>query len=85
MVDTPAASSPTPTATPACVGDCDGLGSVSIDEVQRTVNIFLGVTQLMACPNADRNDDRMVTIDEVQAAVNSFLTNQALCPKVNPP
>ena len=66
----------------ACVGDCDGQDGVMINEVVRTVNIFLGNTALVACPNADRNGDGEVTIDEVVAAVNSFLFGPSACPLV---
>jgi hypothetical protein len=52
-----------------CVGDCNGDGSVTIDEVLRGVNIVLGSTALAECADLDRNGDSTVTIDEVLAAV----------------
>ena len=77
---------PTPTATatatstpPAstCVGDCDGTGAVTIDELTRGVNIALGDVSLEQCPSFDRNGDGDVTIDELLAAVGYAL---AQCP-----
>lgn len=46
---------PTPTSTPtpppvsACIGDCNGDGTVSIDELLRGVNIALGALPIGAC------------------------------------
>jgi len=36
-----------------CVGDCDGSGAVSINELIRGVNIALGVTTVGVCPAFD--------------------------------
>jgi len=41
-----AAASPAP-----CVGDCDGSGDVSVNELVNLVNIALGDAQLSACPH----------------------------------
>ncbi len=75
--DTPAAQpSPTPTATPAsgaCTADCDGNGSVQIDELVKAVNIALGSSAVAVCAAADRNGNGSVTIDELLAAVNAAL------------
>lgn len=75
-------STPSPAATPVCVGDCGPPAGVSIDEVQRCVNIFLSIQSAAACAACDRDGNGGVTIDEVQAAVNSFLSDQALCARV---
>jgi hypothetical protein len=64
----------TPTATPIrCVGDCNGGGSVAIDELVRAVNIALGTQPVANCLPADRNRDGRVTVDELVAAVSNAL------------
>jgi len=66
-----------------CNGDCDGNGTVSIGEVTRCVNAFLGTAPCSpqaagaACPIADTNIDGTVSLGEVQACLNRFLSN---CP-----
>lgn len=52
-------------------GDCDGDGEVSIGEVQKAVNMFLGL-EPPAC-GADCNGDGSVSIGEVQKVINAFL------------
>jgi len=78
--DTPSPSpqpTPTPTVRPACIGDCDGSGTVTINELLTLVNIALGNTEVTACLAGDRNHDGLLTIDELLAAVNAALTG---CP-----
>ena len=82
ITPTPMAT-PTPTPLP-CVGDCNApIGSVTIDEVQHCVNLFLGTQEVATCTACDRNGNGVVTIDEVQATVNSFLDPDT-CPHVLP-
>lgn len=82
--DTPAQSSPTPTATPlptptatpvsgACAGDCGGDDAVTVDDLLKAVNIALGTTSVELCSAADGNGDGSVTINELLAAVNHAL------------
>ncbi|HVN87594.1 MAG TPA: hypothetical protein VMW17_22385 [Candidatus Binatia bacterium] len=78
------AAAPAPVAAAACVGDCNELNGVTIEEVQHTVNIYLDTADLSGCPNADRDHDGRVTIDEVQAAVLSYLGDVTTCPTVVP-
>ncbi len=52
-------------------GDCDGVGGVTIAEVQSAINMFLGITPPLSCVN--ENGINGVTIDEVQKTINSFL------------
>jgi len=52
-------------------GDCDGDGHVSIGEVQKAINMFLGI-QAVGC-GVDCNGDGMVSIGEVQKVINVFL------------
>jgi hypothetical protein len=60
-------------APPACPGDCNGDGSVPVNELITGVNIALGNTGVDACPAFDRNGDGMVSINELIAAVNAAL------------
>jgi PKD repeat protein len=52
-------------------GDCNGDGSVSIGEVQKAINMFLGI-EPVGC-GADCGGDGTVSIGEVQKVINSFL------------
>ena len=54
------------------IGDCNGDSQVSIDEVQKCINCFLGI-QDDCCDKSDLNSDGQVTIDEVQKVINAFL------------
>jgi Tol biopolymer transport system component len=81
---------PVPTATatatatdtpgmPACVGDCDGDGVVTVADLVRMVNIALGLQPI--CPNdmtggclaGDANCDCEITVDEIIRAVQNSL------------
>jgi hypothetical protein len=66
----PPASTPTPGA---CVGDCNGDGEVSVDELIRGVNIALGNAGLGQCPGFDVNGDGEVSVNELVQAVNAAL------------
>ena len=67
--------SPTATATAlTCTGDCDGDGSVAINELIGGVNIALGSAPVDSCVAFDRDGDRSVSIDELIAAVNVALS-----------
>jgi hypothetical protein len=70
------ANTATPTATPrrpACVGDCGGDGSVTINELITMVNIALGSPDVSTCMSGDTNGDGQITIDEILSAVNNAL------------
>lgn len=65
---------PTPTATPlACVGDCSGDGTVTVDEIITGVNIALSNASLSACPSFDCEGHVTVIIDCIILAVNAAL------------
>ncbi|MFI5364072.1 MAG: DUF1566 domain-containing protein [Candidatus Binatia bacterium] len=75
-----AAAVPCTASQPAlaqCVGDCDGNGVVSVDEILIGVEIVLGEADLSRCPSFGINGDMRVTVDEILAAVNNALTG---CP-----
>jgi hypothetical protein len=65
-------------ASPQCLGDCDGGGFVSIDELVRAVNIALGNDSVGVCTVVDFDRDGEVMIDELMKAVNVALTGCSL-------
>jgi hypothetical protein len=69
---------PTPTPTPtiaiSCVGDCNGNGVVTIDELIKGVNIALELAGLDTCPVFDANHSGTVTVEELITAVNNALS-----------
>lgn len=68
------ANTPTPTATPArpgCVGDCDGRGSVTVNELITMVNVALGNALLSTCPVSDADGSGDITVNEIIRAVNN--------------
>ncbi|MDX2166023.1 MAG: hypothetical protein SF182_03135 [Deltaproteobacteria bacterium] len=58
---------------PACPGDCNRGGDVSIDELITSVNIAIGSTAVDGCSVVDRNADGLVAINELIAAVSASL------------
>lgn len=64
---------PTPGPGPACVGDCDGSGSVTVDEILTLVNIGLGAATTTACTAGDADGDGSITVDEIITAVRNGL------------
>jgi hypothetical protein len=75
-----ATATPIPTATvnpTSCVGDCNGGGQVTVDEILTMVNIALGNAPISACRAGDANHDSQITVDEILTAVNSALNG---CP-----
>jgi cysteine-rich repeat protein len=71
-------ASETPVATPtepsaACAGDCDGDGSVAINELITGVGIALDSQGLGVCPSFDPSGNGEVEINELIASVNAAL------------
>jgi len=64
---------PTGGVPPACAGDCNGDGTVTIDELVRAVNIALGSTPIAQCAPIDSNADGAAGIEELIRAVNNTL------------
>jgi hypothetical protein len=60
-------------ALPACLGDCNRNGSVSVSELVTGVNIALGAAPIDRCRALDRNGNRTVQIDELVGATGSAL------------
>lgn len=57
----------------SCVGDCEGDGQVTVDEVQRGLLVALGQEDLSACSAVDGNADGEVTIEELVRSVRNVL------------
>lgn len=55
------------------LGDCNGDGAVTVDELITGVNIALGSLPLSSCPQFDVNGDGAVTIEELIQAVQIAL------------
>jgi hypothetical protein len=64
---------PLPAPPSTCVGDCDGSGAVTVDEILTMVKIAPGNAPLLDCESADANHDGQVTVDEILAAVSNAL------------
>lgn len=67
----------TGTPKPACVGDCDGNGEVTVVDLIKGVNIALGTASIDTCPVFDVNGNGEVEITELIIGVNNALTS---CP-----
>lgn len=67
-------------------GDCDGDGTVAINEVQRCANIYIGTLPVVSCPACDFDDSDEVEINEVQGVSNCYLDSlSAGCRMLEPP
>lgn len=56
-----------------CAGDCDKLGSVTIEELVTGVNIALDILPVYRCPLCDVDLNGKLTVDELVTAVNNAL------------
>ena len=56
-----------------CSGDCNGDGSVTVNELITGVGIALGNVAMSVCPSLDRGSDGEVTIDDLLSAVDRAL------------
>jgi len=70
------------TPPPACAGDCDGNGNVSIDELMRGVDIAIGTTAVDQCPAFDCNHTGQVNVVCLIQGVESSL--DGCVPKAQP-
>jgi hypothetical protein len=57
----------------ACVGDCNGDGQVTINELLTMVNGALGAAPVAACAAGDASADGEITVDEILTGVNNAL------------
>lgn len=73
---TPTGTITPPTATPTgmerCIGDCDGSGSVAVNELVTCVNIALGKAELSTCPACACNGG-LVNVSCLITGVNALL------------
>lgn len=53
-----------------CPGDCDGDGSVTINEIVKAVNVALGNEPAGACTAGDVDGDKHISINELLVGVN---------------
>jgi len=61
-------------APPArCVGDCDGNGDVTVDELLTMVNIALGSASVLGCGSGGINGNGEIMVDEIMTAVSRAL------------
>ncbi len=63
-------------AKPAAGGDCNGDGTVTVNELVTAVRVSLGEGALATCPASDRNGDGAISIDELVAAVREALADR---------
>lgn len=63
---------------PSCGGDCNGDGTVTIDELVTAVSIALGAASLHSCGGLDGDGNGLVTVDELIQAVTAALDG---CPE----
>lgn len=66
-------TSPSATVPPACVGDCDNSGEVTVADIVTMVNLALSNVKIGACEAGDTNHDGLIKVDEILAAVNVSL------------
>jgi hypothetical protein len=57
-----------------CTGDCDGLGTVTVNEIITMVNIALGSASVDSCKAGDADHSGTITVNEIIAAVNNALS-----------
>lgn len=72
-VPTATVGGPSPTPGQGCVGDCDGNGTVTVDEIVTMVNVALGTQSVSNCPPGDPSGDGSVTVDEILTAIQNAL------------
>ena len=71
---------PLPARAQICVGDCDGGGQPTIDELIRGVNILLERAPLTLCPTLDTSGDGQVAVNELVRAVGDILYGCGVTP-----
>lgn len=74
-----------PSAMAACVGDCDGSGNVTVDEIISAVSVGLGALGVESCASADRDESGSVTVDEIISAVDAALGGCSMGPATPTP
>jgi hypothetical protein len=65
-----------------CLGDCDGSGAVTVDEIITLVSIGLGQATVDACSAGDGDSSGTITVDEIVTGTTNALQG---CPVVGGP
>lgn len=65
-----------------CLGDCNGDGFVTVDEVVTMVNIALGMADVSTCTAGDADSSGSITVDEIVSALTNALEG---CPMIGGP
>ena len=64
-----------PSVTAAqCIGDCNGDGQVTVNELIQMVNVALGTLAVSVCTAGDPNGDGQISVNEIVAGVNVALS-----------
>jgi hypothetical protein len=71
-----------PVRAAVCSGDCDGSGSLTVDELIRAVAIALGQQSIATCPSVDVSGEGLVTVEEIIIATQFALNG---CPPPDTP
>lgn len=69
-----------PARAQMCIGDCDGSGRPTVDELVRGVNILLDRAELTLCPTLDIDSDGRVAVNELVRAVADILYGCGVTP-----
>ena len=68
------AAAPFEVAPAPCAGDCNGDGTVTVDDLLQVISIAFGDAALDSCRSVDVDGDGMVRVDELLTAVQRALT-----------
>lgn len=68
-----ATATATPTPPARCVGDCDGNGTVAINEIVTLVSIALAQAPIGICEAGNVDGNQQIMINEILTAVNQVL------------
>jgi hypothetical protein len=69
----------------SCIGDCDGSGRPTVDELVRGVNILLERASLTLCPTLDTDSNGKVAVNELVRAVADILYGCGVTPPTMAP
>ena len=70
---------------PHCVGDCDGNGAVTVEELVRGVGMVLDRVPVSECPSFDDDMDGRVSVAELVRSVSRLIEGCSAQPSSHPP